>query len=63
VTLVGNAPDGTYDATEIYQVGTDNSATAEKLSTMFNVTIKKSTPPLPVNDNVRFVIIFGVATS
>lgn len=63
VTLVNNAPDGTYDATEIYQIGTDNNATAEKLSTMFNVTIKESTPPLSVNSNVRFVIIFGVATS
>lgn len=63
VTLVDNAPDGTYDAVEIYQIGTDNSATAKKLSSMYgNVTIKTSAPPLAVNGNVRFVIIFGAVT-
>jgi len=63
VVLVDNAPDGTYDVVEVYQIGTDNSATAKKLSDMYKVTIKKTTPPLPFNGNVRFVVIFGVATS
>jgi LCP family protein required for cell wall assembly len=63
VTLVNNAPDGTYEAVEIYQIGTDNTATAKKLSSMYGgVTIKKSAPPLAVNGNVRFVIIFGAVT-
>jgi hypothetical protein len=63
VVLVDNAPDGTYEPVEIYQIGTGNKATAEKLSAKFKVTIKKTAPPLVVNGNVRFVIIFGVATS
>jgi len=63
VTGVDNAPDGTYGKAEIYQIGTDNVATADKLAAMFNVVIKKTAPPSPVNGNVRFVIIFGAATS
>jgi LCP family protein required for cell wall assembly len=63
ISLVDNAPDGTYDAVEVYQIGTDNSATAKKLAIMYGVTIKKTAPPLAVNDNVRFVIIFGVVTA
>lgn len=62
VTLVDNAPDGTYDATEIYQIGTDNSATAKKLSDVYGVTIKKTAPPIAVNGDVRFVIIFGTVS-
>jgi len=63
VPLVDNAPDGTYAVVEIYQIGTGNSATAEKLASMYSVTIKKSAPPLAVNDDVRFVIIFGATTN
>ena len=63
VPTVDNAPDGTYDAVEVYQIGTGNSATAEKLASMYSVTIKKSAPPLAVNDDVRFVIIFGATTN
>ena len=63
ITLVDNAPENTYTTTEIYQIGTDNSATANKLSEIFGVTIKKTTPPVTVNGNVRFVIIIGAATS
>lgn len=62
VASVDNAPDGSYADVEIYQIGKDNSATAAKLAKKFNVKIKKSTPPAPVNGNVRFVIIFGAAT-
>jgi len=63
VPLVDNAPDGTYAVVEIYQIGTGNSATAEKLASMYGVTIKKSAPPLAVNGDVRFVIIFGAVTA
>jgi len=62
VSLVNNAPDGTYGKVEIYKIGDGNNATADKLSNMFNVSIKNETPPVTVNGNVRFVIIFG-ATS
>lgn len=59
VTRVGNAPDGVYEKVEIYQIGKDNSATATKLTNMYNVVTKKSPPPISVDTHVRFVIIFG----
>ena len=62
VTDIGNAPDGTFDKVEIYQIGKDNSATAAKLASRYKVTIKKIAPPLAVNGNVRFVVIFGATT-
>lgn len=64
VVLVDNAPDGTYDAVEIYQIGTGNSGTAKKLSDIYKVTtVKKTAPPVTINGNVRFVVIFGATTS
>lgn len=62
VTAVDNAPDGKYDNVEIYQIGKDNAATAEKLTKIFNTVIKKTKPPVSVNGDIRFVLIFGVAT-
>jgi LCP family protein required for cell wall assembly len=63
ISLVDTAPDGTYENVEIYQIGTDNPATAEKLATLYGVTIKKIAPPTTVNGDVRFVIIFGSVTN
>lgn len=63
VTMVDNAPEGNYGKVEIYQIGKENSGTAAKLAEMFNVTIKKTTPPVTVNGNVRFVIVFGSTTA
>jgi len=62
VTDIGNAPDGTFDKVEIYQIGKDNSATAAKLASRYRATIKKTAPPLAVNGNIRFVVIFGATT-
>ncbi len=62
ISSVGNAPDGTYDSVEVYQIGTDSSATAAKLAKTYNVTIKITKPPITVDPDVKFVIIFG-ATS
>lgn len=59
VTLVDNAPDGTYAPVEIYQIGTDSSGTAAALAKLYGVTLKTTTPPTTVNGDVRFVIIFG----
>jgi len=61
VVNIDNAPSGTYGTVEIYQIGNDNSATASKLASKFKVTLKKTTPPILVDDSVRFVIIFGPA--
>ncbi len=62
VSLVDNAPDGTYEQVEIYQIGTDSVATAAKLTSLYDVVIKKTPPPITVASDVKFVIIFG-ATS
>jgi len=59
ITLVDNAPDGNYDAVEIYQIGKDKNATATKLAKMYDVVIKKTVPPISVDSDVRFVIIYG----
>lgn len=59
VTSVNNAPAGTYDKVDIYKIGNNDNATASKLSSMFNVKIKTTSPPVSVDSSVRFVIIFG----
>ena len=56
---VDTAPDGTYAAVEIYQIGTGNAATAKKLTATYDVKIKTAKPPVSVTGDVRFVIIFG----
>lgn len=63
ISLVDNAPDGNYAKVEIYQIGQDSVGTATKLNEMFKVTIKKTKPPVTVNGDVRFVIIFGAVTT
>ncbi len=58
---VGNAPEGTYAAIEIYQIGEGNTATAAKLAEIYGVKIKTTTPPVSVTGNTDFVIIVGAA--
>lgn len=54
-----NAPDGSYDSVEIYQIGSGNSGTAKALKNLYHVDIKTTQPPLAVNDSVKFVVVFG----
>ena len=63
VTLVANAPDTSYTKTEVYQIGTGNTATATKLESLYKTTIKKTASPVPVNGDVRFVVIVGATNS
>lgn len=63
VTLIDNAPDGIYDEVEIYQIGSKSSETAKKLASMYDVTLKTTSPPVAVSGDVRFVIIFGTTAS
>jgi anionic cell wall polymer biosynthesis LytR-Cps2A-Psr (LCP) family protein len=58
---VGNAPEGTYAAVEIYQIGDGNTATAAKLKELYGVTIKTTAPPVSVTGETDFVIIVGKA--
>jgi anionic cell wall polymer biosynthesis LytR-Cps2A-Psr (LCP) family protein len=61
VDQVSNAPEGTYAAIEIYQIGSGNTATAAKLKELYNVTIKTTAPPVSVTGETDFVIIVGKA--
>lgn len=58
---VANAPEGTYAAIEIYQIGEGKTATADKLKEIYGVTIKTTAPPVSVTGNTNFVIIVGAA--
>jgi len=59
IALVANAPDGKYAEVEIYKIGEGNEVTSTKLQDMYNVEIKNTKPPVLINGNVRFVVIFG----
>ncbi|MEI6228964.1 MAG: LCP family protein [Candidatus Saccharibacteria bacterium] len=63
VVAIDNAPDENYGAATVYQIGDGNEATAQKLSEKLGVAIKNTKPPVLVTGNVRFVVIFGAATS
>lgn len=58
---VGNAPEGTYAAVEIYQLNSKMTATAAKLKELYKVTIKTTAPPVSVTGETDFVIIIGKA--
>ena len=59
VDVVDNAPEGTYDYVEIYQLDESKTASAEKLAQLYDVTIKKGTPPTSVVGETDFLIILG----
>lgn len=59
VSDVGNAPTGTYEKVEIYQIGTGNEATAAKLKEVYGVAIKTTAPAFQVGADTKFVVVFG----
>ncbi len=69
VIIVSTAPDGSIAETErvaIYQIGDNDDGgdtTAKKLAEMFNVSVLRSDPPVPVSGDVKFVVIFGPASN
>ena len=63
VVLADNAPDGIYDKVEIFQIGDEGDGTAKELANLYGVTIKETTPPIVVGEDIIFVIIFGEADS
>lgn len=62
VSGVDNAPDGTYEPIEIYQITTDNPATTAKLEALYGVKVKTTTPPASVVGDTDFLIIIGNAS-
>ena len=61
IDSVSNAPEGSYQAIEIYQINKDKTATAAKLKELYNVTPKTTTPPVSVTGETDFLIIIGDA--
>lgn len=60
---VGNAPDGSYGKVELYQITTDKTASAQKLQSLYNTTLKTGTPPVSVMGQTDFVVIVGDASA
>ena len=63
IDAVDNAPEGTYETVEIYQVTAEKTATAAKLKEIYGVTVKTTPPPVAVATTTDFVIIIGNATA
>lgn len=63
VTVVGNAPDGTYGDIEVYAISDDKPATKARLEELYKVTAKTTKPPVTVSAETDFVVIFGKARS
>ncbi len=61
ISVVDDAPKGTYEDAEVYQLGEGNTATASALAERYGVTIKTTRPPVAVADDVSFVVIIGKA--
>lgn len=59
ISYIGDAPSGVYEKTRIYQIGTENTGTAEALSKLFGSEISTEKLPITVNGNVRFLVILG----
>lgn len=61
ISGVDNAPEGAYEAIEIYQITTEKTATAAKLEQLYNVKIKTTAPPASVVGNTDYLVIIGDA--
>lgn len=62
ISTIDNAPAGTYDAVEVYQVGTGNAATAKALRELYGLdSLRTGTPPVAVSENTAFVVVVGRA--
>jgi len=58
ISSVDNAPVGTYDSVEIYQIDASKTATIAKLKELYpKAIVKTTTPPVAVNAGTSFVII------
>jgi LCP family protein required for cell wall assembly len=63
ISSIENAPAGTYEAIEIYQIGKGMAKTSAKLQEIYKVKIKTTPPPVTVAKDINFVIIIGKDTS
>lgn len=58
---VADAPKDTYEDVEIYALNDENPKTAEKLKTLYEVTLRTTAPPVSVTGATDFVVIVGKA--
>lgn len=63
ITAIANAPTGTYDNVEIYDITKKKSATKKKLESVYGTKAKTSQPPISVTGDTDFVIIFAKGPS
>ena len=62
ITSIGNAPDGTYAAIEVYVVDDSKTATLAKIKELYpNAVIQTTAPPGTPSARASFVIIIGSA--
>jgi len=61
ISEMDNAPDGTYESVEVYQIGDGKPATKEKLESLYGVKVKTTPVPFTVSEGTNFVVIFGKA--
>lgn len=59
VNVVSNAPDGTYDRVEIYQLTEEKPASVARLEQLYGTTVLTTVPPVSVVGESDFVIILG----
>lgn len=63
ILAVDNAPEGSYEKVEIYQIGEDKKATKAELEKMYSVKVKTSTPPVPAGEGTNFIVVIGRDTA
>lgn len=59
VADIGNAPEGSYAAVEVYDVSSSKPETAKALKNLFGVELKTGAPPAGAGEGVDFVVIYG----
>ncbi len=63
ITATDNAPAGTYDQVEVYDLTGKKAATKKKLASIYGVKVRTGQPSFTVTSDTDFVVIFGKATS
>ncbi|MEO5950422.1 MAG: LCP family protein [Candidatus Saccharimonadales bacterium] len=63
VTVIGNAPEGTYGDIDVYMIATDKPATKARLEDLYKIKVKTTKPPVAVSADTDFVVIFGKSRS
>lgn len=59
IDTVGNAPEGTFAAVEVYQLGEEKSASARRLEALYGVTLRTTPPPVSVVGETDFLVIIA----